>query len=301
MANSTLLKIGLAAILALFLVLPGVGRSQEKTENKDAPQILTSDLFRKQVIKTDKLSVSFVFLDSDNIVEITINGQLEKFEPDNAIVVNKVFEIAEIEVVITVIATDEAGNKREKSYFVIRQEPPLRALPLSPLDRPPKLEPLGVEKPPFPVGPIVPQAPPPAAASFAVEGEPPEPEELEEPEGISVWPLWTGSALVATSVVLYAMALQQVAESQELAAESRTNDDADKYQQALDTLDEAESNGLNATIAGVIGGGLLIYYFSQDDPAEIAARFDPRNPTVGFPLVVEARPGAVSVGWRMRW
>lgn len=105
--------------ILLLLALPATG--QEKAESmaeNQAPQILTTDLTRKQISKESSKSVSFVIIDDDNITQIFINGEPVQFSPGKSVVVNRIFVFKPGKTVIKVAAIDEAGNKREKEYLV---------------------------------------------------------------------------------------------------------------------------------------------------------------------------------------
>ncbi len=84
----------------------------------DAPQILSSDLAPEQIVDSREKSVSFVFVDSDNITEITINEEKQTFKPGTLIEITKTFEFTSGKNLINITATDEAGNKREKLFVV---------------------------------------------------------------------------------------------------------------------------------------------------------------------------------------
>jgi len=105
------------AILSISLSSTVVAQDQE-TSQSEPPQILTSDLVRKQMIEAPTKVVSFVIVDSDNITEVTINGEKQNFEPDTIIEITKKFRFDPGKTLIQVIATDEAGNRREKSFLV---------------------------------------------------------------------------------------------------------------------------------------------------------------------------------------
>ncbi len=87
-------------------------------EQNDPPQILTSDLFRKQMLDKPVKVVSFIIIDSDNIVAVTINGEEQTIIQGTLIELTKKFVFKQGKTVITIVATDEAGNIKEKSYLV---------------------------------------------------------------------------------------------------------------------------------------------------------------------------------------
>ncbi len=118
----TVLKIRLLLPILLFLTLIiqpaiGFGQTEEATENQ-APQILTTDLTRKQIVKTKTKSVSFVVIDDDDIRQIFINNEPVDFLPAKSIVINRKFVFKPGKTVIKVVAIDEFGNQREKEYLV---------------------------------------------------------------------------------------------------------------------------------------------------------------------------------------
>ncbi len=95
-----------------------VGKESLEGDPTAAPQILTSDLARKQIIRKEYKLVSFVFIDDDNITEILINGKSQEFEPNTTVTITKKYRFQKGVSVITVVATDEKGNKREKSFLI---------------------------------------------------------------------------------------------------------------------------------------------------------------------------------------
>jgi len=106
--------------LFLFLAAqPATGQENTGgTSENLAPQILTTDLTRKQISKTRSKSVSFVIIDDDTIEQIFINDQAVEFSPAKSVVVHRTFIFTPGKTVIKVIAIDEAGNQREKEYLV---------------------------------------------------------------------------------------------------------------------------------------------------------------------------------------
>ena len=115
-----LLSIKSILVGAAMVFAQGIGFAQTVGEN--SPQIMTSDLSRKQIIKTDTKVVSFVFADDDKITEIEINGISQSFEAADTVVLTKKFRFKPGKTLIEVVARDEAGNTRQKSYLVGYQD-----------------------------------------------------------------------------------------------------------------------------------------------------------------------------------
>lgn len=90
----------------------------QSNENKEAPQILTTDLVRRQKVETGRLDVSFVIYDSDAITEVRINGEAQDFAPSNTININKSLEFKKGKNLITVVAVDEKGNQQTRRFLV---------------------------------------------------------------------------------------------------------------------------------------------------------------------------------------
>ena len=84
----------------------------------EAPQILTSDLIRKQLVIEKTLVVTFVIIDQDNIRNIIINGVQQEFKTSDTVIITKKFRFKKGKTIIEVSAIDERGNKRTKSYMV---------------------------------------------------------------------------------------------------------------------------------------------------------------------------------------
>ncbi len=91
---------------------------EQEISKNDPPQILTSDLALKQMIEDPTKVVSFVIVDSDNISEVTINGKKQEFIPAPIVEITKKFRFKPGKTLIKVVATDEAGNAREKTFLV---------------------------------------------------------------------------------------------------------------------------------------------------------------------------------------
>jgi hypothetical protein len=92
--------------------------AQDDVDPNAAPQILTSDLIRKQVVYEPTQTVSFVFVDDDIIERIEINGEAQEFESASTIAITKKYTFQAGRTVITVIAADEKGNERTKQFLV---------------------------------------------------------------------------------------------------------------------------------------------------------------------------------------
>jgi hypothetical protein len=92
--------------------------AQDDVDANSAPQILTSDLLRKQIVYEPIQTVSFVFVDDDLIERIEINGETQEFKSASTIVITKKYTFKEGRTVITVAASDEQGNERIKKFLV---------------------------------------------------------------------------------------------------------------------------------------------------------------------------------------
>jgi hypothetical protein len=102
-------------MIVLVTTLSSINLAQS---NGKPPQILTSDLMRKQIIETPTILVTFVFIDNDNITYVEINGEEEDITPDKTIVVRKKFTFFPGRTLIKVKAIDEHGLEMEKHYLV---------------------------------------------------------------------------------------------------------------------------------------------------------------------------------------
>ncbi len=113
------MKIKLLLIVPVFIIsFFQVALGQNDSLINEPPQILTTDLTRIQVVESPKLSVIFVVVDSDLITDITINDEPVAIESGKSVVVKKDFSFEPGKTLIKIIATDESGNSREKSYLV---------------------------------------------------------------------------------------------------------------------------------------------------------------------------------------
>ena len=116
-------------LLAVFLVgaAPAVYAQADEEGANYAPQILTSDLAQETPITVDRLSVYFVIVDSDTIIEVTIDGEPQDFVPGDTVLISKEFFFEDDRTTIRVTATDEKGNTRAKTFLVLK--PSARAAP----------------------------------------------------------------------------------------------------------------------------------------------------------------------------
>ncbi len=124
------MKTFLAALVILALLggtmsTPTLAREEE---NKEAPEILTTDLTRRQKVDAPQLDVSFVIFDDEVIAEVSVNGEKQKFIKANTLTINKRFTFKRGMNEIVVTAIDEKGNQRTKKYQVAfgvdLEEPP---------------------------------------------------------------------------------------------------------------------------------------------------------------------------------
>ncbi len=103
-------------LFALLLILMPPLISAE--EDMSAPQILTTDLIRKQKISKPEKIISFVVVDESSISEILINGVPQIFERADTVVINKKFIFEPGKTIVEVIAVDVSGNSRKKTFLV---------------------------------------------------------------------------------------------------------------------------------------------------------------------------------------
>lgn len=85
----------------------------------DPPEILTSDLARKQVVNSDRRTVHFVIVDSDTVSEVYINGERQTITPGDTVALTKELRFQQGRQLVEVVAVDERGNRRERSYLVL--------------------------------------------------------------------------------------------------------------------------------------------------------------------------------------
>ena len=93
-------------------------RAEKSFKKNEAPQILTSDLARKQVVRQPSLVVSFVIVDDDKIETVMINGVSQRFKASNTVVILKKFIFQLGKNLVEVVAIDEKGNRRRKKFLV---------------------------------------------------------------------------------------------------------------------------------------------------------------------------------------
>lgn len=111
-------KIAVIIFLLMMSFYSTAYSEEQEISKNDPPQILTSDLALKQMIEDPVKVVSFVIVDSDNIIEVTINGEKQEFMPAPVVEITKKFRFNPGRTLIEVVATDEAGNMRGKTFLV---------------------------------------------------------------------------------------------------------------------------------------------------------------------------------------
>lgn len=84
----------------------------------DAPQILTTDLASEMEAQSEQITVNFVIVDSDQVTKVTIDGEPQTFDPGDTVLITKEFRFTKGIRVITVVAEDEEGNIKEKTFRV---------------------------------------------------------------------------------------------------------------------------------------------------------------------------------------
>ncbi len=84
----------------------------------ETPKVVTTDLQRRQKVDKDKLIASFVIYDDGIVSKVLINGQAQKFEPADTVVLTKEFTFLHGRNLIEVLVEDDKGNEEEFLYLV---------------------------------------------------------------------------------------------------------------------------------------------------------------------------------------
>lgn len=113
--KSSLIALAGIAVLGGTFGMPVLA---QEVENKAAPEILTTDLTRRQRVEASQMEASFVIYDEDVVAEVTINGEKQQFIKANTLTINKRLSFQQGLNKVVVEATDEKGNKRSKIYLV---------------------------------------------------------------------------------------------------------------------------------------------------------------------------------------
>lgn len=105
--------------LALTVMVAGYNlTAQEQVEGDNPPEVLTSELTLKTLLESETLQVNFVVVDSDQVTEVTINGEQQVFEPADTVMITKEFTFTEDVSQVEVVAKDEQGNSKRVIYTV---------------------------------------------------------------------------------------------------------------------------------------------------------------------------------------
>jgi len=84
------------------------------------PQILTAELALRTVLESNHLNANFVIVDTDKIVEVTIDGVKQDITPGDTVQVPHVFDFTQDVTQVKVTATDEHGHTRTVVYTVFK-------------------------------------------------------------------------------------------------------------------------------------------------------------------------------------
>lgn len=266
---------------------------KSNSKNNNAPQILTSDLSRTQSVRAENIPTTFTILDSDKIIEVRINGDKIPIKPDNMVIIQRNFIIDQVEVLIEIEATDIKGNTREKSFLVIKQEPPFFPKPYNPATGPEKDHPAnvaqltevpgGAEPRPLPAlpdhpafedkpldyrtitdapGPPATDKPvkPPSLASMAKGLPDPPPPEFGRPK----WAAWTSGFLIVASGSYFLKAARFAEEALATADDARAANDPLLFDQAEKDMEQAKEAFVRSVVLGMMGTGFLSYFLTAD-------------------------------------
>ena len=93
-------------------------REQEARYADLPPRILSSDLPSRLIVEQDTIEVTFVVVDTDDVVEVRVNGQREPIRPGPTVAIRKTLILRQESQRVRVEATDERGNRRERQFIV---------------------------------------------------------------------------------------------------------------------------------------------------------------------------------------
>lgn len=126
----------LGALGLLAAAPPAAGQLLVGREPGPAPQILTTDLAREQTVERPELTVAFALVDDDDIVDVIVNGEALRFEPGDTLLIERELFLQSYQNVVSISATDVAGNSRTKSYKLIFPGAEAESAALPPIPRP---------------------------------------------------------------------------------------------------------------------------------------------------------------------
>ena len=111
------------------IVAPLAGQvTAPKPANNQPPRIMTTSLMRKQRVDQPNLVVHFVVVDDDPIVAVSINGVAQKFNAANTLLLSRKFSFEPGRTLISVVATDQKGNQQSRSFLVLYEPDPEKAV-----------------------------------------------------------------------------------------------------------------------------------------------------------------------------
>ncbi len=134
----------------------------------------------------------------------------------------------------------------------------------------------------------------------AVAAAPPKPKMITVNR--SGWALWTAGGLLLAGAVMGNDAQTKAADADSKANAARDDDDTDEYKSAQGDIDDAKSSADLANLLFAIGAGVAIYYLNSGDQVPATAHVGDGYPaTAHLPLILQATPNAIQIGWRLRW
>lgn len=108
-----------SVLLSLVLVTAGTAAWGQNGAD-DPPEILSAELALKTVLESDRLEVTFVIVDTDQVTEVTIDGEKQPITPGDTVQITRTFVFKQDVTRVKVTATDEAGHSRTVVYTVFR-------------------------------------------------------------------------------------------------------------------------------------------------------------------------------------
>ncbi len=108
----------IGAGLAVLLIWTATIATAEEDTQANPPEILTSDLTLKTLLDSNRIEANFVIVDDDEVVEVTINGEIQSFEPGDTVLIVKELVFSEEVSEVVVTAKDAAGHSKTVTYTV---------------------------------------------------------------------------------------------------------------------------------------------------------------------------------------
>lgn len=110
-------KCFLSLIIVFWACSAFVALADERKQIK-SPEILTTDLLKRQKVVEKEVRASFVVVDDYDIVSVTINGEVQNITPGKIVTIEKLFNLKTGRNAVKINARNSLGGMRERIFII---------------------------------------------------------------------------------------------------------------------------------------------------------------------------------------